>query len=378
MVELLTAGLFAGVAGRFGYDWAVPAYLVLFAGLLALSWIDVERMLLPKAIVWPLLALVGGLLLVPAAVYGLWHNYSVAWAFAAGWFLVFFALNFTRIRGPCSVSGMSRLAAWFSGLGPRLAGGALRDPRILRGQPDQRRVIGINVDRDGEDASGNSRSYGVFLAAGTAVAVFRRGPSFRPFTACAGLNAILVRRRLSSRFTERFPSSPLRSADLGGARTPALANAAGGPGRAATSSKCEVSPEGFWRHRCVRPGIFLISRSRRSTKPSADCLGHRSGVSSLASWLNSRRPVHGSLAIHHLVRALGTEKQHSANSTQAGQQAVRSSIVHGLRSDRSTRDRTPALRLPIRRELGRNPSSRLESSRYPIRAVTAMVAKEGR
>src|SRR5271170_5645896 len=37
MVELACAGLFAGTAARFGYDWAVPAFLVLFAGLLALS-----------------------------------------------------------------------------------------------------------------------------------------------------------------------------------------------------------------------------------------------------------------------------------------------------------------------------------------------------
>ena len=84
VVELLCAALFAGVAARFGWNWAVPAYLALFAGLLALSWIDVERMLLPKAIVWPLLAMVAGLLLVPAAVYGAWHSYWVAWAFAGG------------------------------------------------------------------------------------------------------------------------------------------------------------------------------------------------------------------------------------------------------------------------------------------------------
>ena len=43
LVELACAALFAGLAARFGYDWALPAYLVLFAGLLALSCIDIER-----------------------------------------------------------------------------------------------------------------------------------------------------------------------------------------------------------------------------------------------------------------------------------------------------------------------------------------------
>src|SRR5580698_10882181 len=64
LVELATAALFAGTAARFGYDWALPAYLVLFAGLLALSWIDVERLVLPKAIVYPVLVLVAALLVL--------------------------------------------------------------------------------------------------------------------------------------------------------------------------------------------------------------------------------------------------------------------------------------------------------------------------
>ena len=37
-------------------SWDLPAYLVLFAGLLALSCIDVERLILPKRIVYPLTA----------------------------------------------------------------------------------------------------------------------------------------------------------------------------------------------------------------------------------------------------------------------------------------------------------------------------------
>jgi prepilin signal peptidase PulO-like enzyme (type II secretory pathway) len=67
------------VVARFGSDWAVPAYLALFRGLLALSWIDVEWMVLPRAIVYPVSALMGVLLLMPAGAHGAWHSYGVAW-----------------------------------------------------------------------------------------------------------------------------------------------------------------------------------------------------------------------------------------------------------------------------------------------------------
>ncbi len=58
LVELACAGLFAGTAARFGYSWDLPAFLVLSAGLLALSSIDVEMMLLPRKIVYPLSVMV--------------------------------------------------------------------------------------------------------------------------------------------------------------------------------------------------------------------------------------------------------------------------------------------------------------------------------
>ena len=66
--------------------------------MLALSWIDVERLVLPRAIVYPTLVLVAGLLLIPAAEYGAWHSYWVAAVCAAGWFIVFFALNLLSPR----------------------------------------------------------------------------------------------------------------------------------------------------------------------------------------------------------------------------------------------------------------------------------------
>src|SRR4051812_46407840 len=56
LIELLTAVVFAAVGARFGADWAVPAYLVLAAGLVAVSAIDLEHFLVPNRILqWILL-----------------------------------------------------------------------------------------------------------------------------------------------------------------------------------------------------------------------------------------------------------------------------------------------------------------------------------
>ncbi len=93
LVELACGGLFAGTAARFGYQWDLPAFLVLFAGLLALSCIDVERLILPKKIVYPLTIIVAVLLLVAAGATGKWHSFVVGLVCAAAWFALFFALN---------------------------------------------------------------------------------------------------------------------------------------------------------------------------------------------------------------------------------------------------------------------------------------------
>lgn len=52
-VQLLTAVAFAAVGLRFGADWAVPAYLVFFTALLAVSVIDLQLNIIPNRIVYP-------------------------------------------------------------------------------------------------------------------------------------------------------------------------------------------------------------------------------------------------------------------------------------------------------------------------------------
>src|SRR5947208_14309635 len=67
LVELGTAALFVAAALRFGLDWALPAYLVFFAALVAVSFIDLEHYIIPNRIVYPTLFVSIPLLAVAAA-----------------------------------------------------------------------------------------------------------------------------------------------------------------------------------------------------------------------------------------------------------------------------------------------------------------------
>ena len=59
VVEALTAVLFALTAVRLGASWSLPAELAFVGGLIALAAVDLERFLLPRAILYPTLGLVG-------------------------------------------------------------------------------------------------------------------------------------------------------------------------------------------------------------------------------------------------------------------------------------------------------------------------------
>jgi leader peptidase (prepilin peptidase)/N-methyltransferase len=93
LVEVATALLFAGAALRFGVAAALPAYLVLLAGLLALGCIDLETRLLPRAIVWPLLGLEVALLVAASLGTGAYHRLALGAICGAAWFAVFLGIN---------------------------------------------------------------------------------------------------------------------------------------------------------------------------------------------------------------------------------------------------------------------------------------------
>jgi leader peptidase (prepilin peptidase)/N-methyltransferase len=68
----ITAVLFAGLALRYHDSWALPAFLALATGLVALSAIDLEHFLLPNRIVYPLALATLALLTLAAVGDGAW------------------------------------------------------------------------------------------------------------------------------------------------------------------------------------------------------------------------------------------------------------------------------------------------------------------
>jgi leader peptidase (prepilin peptidase)/N-methyltransferase len=98
-IELLTGVLFAAVGAVYHDSWALPAFLVLTAGLIALSAIDLESMILPIRIVYPVLF--AGLALLALASLGEhdWSAYLRGIEGAAVAFAFFYAVHFVKPDG---------------------------------------------------------------------------------------------------------------------------------------------------------------------------------------------------------------------------------------------------------------------------------------
>jgi leader peptidase (prepilin peptidase) / N-methyltransferase len=169
---------FGATAARFGVHWDLPAYLVLFAGLLALSCIDLERMLLPKVITYPLTGAVAALLLVAAALMDQWHGYVVGLACAAAWFAVFYALNFASPQllgfGDVRLAPVLGISLGWLGVGYALLGFFAAN---VMGA-----AVGIALIAAQRKSRGDRVPYGVFLAAGCVVAIFAGPVLLAPFS----------------------------------------------------------------------------------------------------------------------------------------------------------------------------------------------------
>ncbi|MHB2028628.1 MAG: prepilin peptidase [Acidimicrobiales bacterium] len=168
IVELLTGGLFAGVAARLGIAWDLPAYLGLFAVLVVLAFVDGEYLKLPKRIVYPGLMGFTVLLVVAAGATNTWHNLVVAASYGVVWFVVFFIMNLVspRILGfgdvrlaPLLGLSLGWFGAWYVVLGfflSNLIGAVISIVLLSMKRIDRRQPV----------------PYGVFLALGTAITIF--------------------------------------------------------------------------------------------------------------------------------------------------------------------------------------------------------------
>lgn len=172
IIEALTGLLFCVTALRLGAHWTLLAELLFVGGLVALAAIDIERFLLPRAIVYPTAVLVAAALVVAAGLEGHWRRLGVAAVCAAVSFALFFVINFVRPAwmgfGDVRLAGLIGLAlgwlgAWYVVVGFMAAN--------LLGA-----ILGIGLMVAGRATRRTALPYGVFLAAGSIVAILVGGP----------------------------------------------------------------------------------------------------------------------------------------------------------------------------------------------------------
>ncbi len=148
--------------------WGVPALLILAAGLLALASIDLEKLILPKSIVYVTLALQIVALVLDAGVTHEWRRLFIAGVCAAAWFSLFFILNLVEPRylGFGDVRLALVLGMGLGWLGIRYVILGFFAGNFLGA------VIGLILIAMKKRSRDQPLPYGVYLALGSAVAVF--------------------------------------------------------------------------------------------------------------------------------------------------------------------------------------------------------------
>jgi leader peptidase (prepilin peptidase) / N-methyltransferase len=167
VMAVVSSALLAGFAVRLGADVALVAFAVFGLSLVAISFIDLERFLIPNRIVYPTLAIVAPLLVVASAVDDRWGSSWRAAVAGVVSFAAFFVVHIAVPRGmgygDVRLAGLIGMATGWLGFGHAFV--AFLGAFVLGS------VLGLAV----MVATGGGRKtripFGPFLAAGAALSV---------------------------------------------------------------------------------------------------------------------------------------------------------------------------------------------------------------
>ena len=168
ILELLTSLVFGLFAWKFGLDWALPAFCVLGAGLIGLSWIDLKTKRLPRQIIYVTAAIGIPLLCLAALVR---HEPRRMWMMllGAGIAVAFMGLVYVASKGGMGdgdVRLSPLLGAYLGWLNPGFVAVGLF-LGFFAGA-----VVGVAMLATGRAGRKTAVPFGPFLALGTIVAVF--------------------------------------------------------------------------------------------------------------------------------------------------------------------------------------------------------------
>ena len=167
VVTIICGALFGAMGARFADSWALPAYLVLTAGLVALAAIDLETYLLPNRLVYPLMFATLALLGVASLGDGDGAAYVRGLLVGAIAFTAFFVMNFVAPRamgfGDVRLSFTLGLSLGWLGWGVGFVGFFLS---FLLGS-----VVGVALIAFRLRSRKDHVPFGPFLVAGTLTAI---------------------------------------------------------------------------------------------------------------------------------------------------------------------------------------------------------------
>ena len=172
LVEAACAALWIAAAARFGFSLATLAYAIAFAGLLALSLIDLDTFRLPDAVLAPTFAASAALLAATAALDSAWGQLARAGAGAligfAALLLIHLAVPHGMGFGDVKLAGLLGLLLGWTGLAAVPFG---LFAGFLLGA-----VVGVTLMARGKAGRKTKIPFGPFLAAGAVATILWGGP----------------------------------------------------------------------------------------------------------------------------------------------------------------------------------------------------------